>query len=236
MEPQFVYRAFHRDCSGTNSRYGFKSGRSRNEPWLDDWKTLEQHFELSNRYPTPWISTTDDLLRAITIAIRHHESGKRDVRIAVINVEACQGQELYLASDLASENEIDILPWHDNEYLFRWQIPRRAIVACLFFQTLLDRGLYDLVPELCPDEEDVSVDELRGTIQEEWLENRPRRWHLQEVGRKAAELALIFGYGEHVEYIAEEVAEWWEPEVGNIIINTLEQEISNREEDPKCFG
>lgn len=174
--------------------------------------SIQQHFDHVLN-PSPWISTTNDLLRAIKIAADWLNDGKDDITIAVINVKACRNCEFYPGDYLALSYTDENLAVHKTEFLFRWEIPGQAIVACIPFLTLVGRGLWVLVPEV-----------NRGKYWDKWetletwrKEIRKALSHegsgvefLQDVGRRAAEVAFLFGRGDYTEYIGKEVALWWD--------------------------
>lgn len=125
MNPEFLYRAFHEQySSGVNSSNGFRAGARKSKHQDPDRESVRKHFDVGNRYPTPWISTTDNLLRAIKRAHQlAHKHGVAGVSIAVIEVSACRKCEYHFADDLADQFNLESLPWHDEEYLFRYRIP-----------------------------------------------------------------------------------------------------------------
>lgn len=233
MDPQFVYRAFHsRHSSGVNSADGFLSGvrKSEHQDWDSD--SVRKHFNASNRDPTPWISTTTNMLRAIKrahqLSDRHGIGG---VSIAVIDIAECQWCDFNRADDLADAFGLADLPWHSEEYMFRWRIPGTAIVSCLALRTLERRGLYGIVPELL---EDASADAWKEMIRHNWMQEGPDR-HLQAAGRKAARFGFLFGDGEHVEHIGLEAAQWWERRVGRIVKDSFYDTIDFINDTPGWF-
>lgn len=131
----------------------------------------------------------------------------------MIDLAACQDCEYYLAADLAENLDLEPSLWHEEEFLFRWEIPENAIVCCLSLDTLENRGLYDLVPEVLTYG---NVEAWKRLIRENWIIDRPNR-HLREVRRMASWLAFMFGDGVHIDYIGLEAAMWWEERVGRIV-------------------
>lgn len=143
MPPKFLYRVFHDvHSAGINSRDGFRSGLQEFENSRSDKITLGHHSNHLNRNPTPWISTTDEILRAIQRAIvLAGANGIAGVHIAVIAVAICESNPPRKASKLRFDNGLGYDdPWHKREFLIQWEIPRSAIVSSLSFQILRDRG------------------------------------------------------------------------------------------------
>lgn len=176
--------------------------------------SVQGHFDRVLK-PSPWISTTDDLLRAIKIAAEWLNDGKEDVSIAVIDVRACENCEYYSGDYLDKTRN---LTHNKTEFLFRWEIPGHAVVSCYPLWTLVGRGLWILVPEV-----------NRGAYWDKWetleiwrKEIRKASWRkgsgieghgtefMRGVGRRAAEVACLFGRGDHTEHIGKEVALWWD--------------------------
>lgn len=213
MAPTFVYRAFHNiHSAGVNSRDGFKSGLAKSEDVRADEITLKEHSDALNRNPTPWISTTDQLLRAILRAVNLADThGIVGVHIAVISVEKCQPCPPVQASKMRFQLQLGYEPWHNHEFLTRWEIPGNAIVSSLPLQILKNRGMFTMVPQAL---RFAGVDECLGVIMEEWQRVRDKNEYLQDVGVKAARFSHLFGAGEHTEYIGLETARWWEHRVG----------------------
>lgn len=233
MSPTIVYRAFDTHHSaGTGSAHGFTAGLSEYDHQDDDCDSIEDHFNAASRYLTPWISTTSNLLRAIKraqqLSDRHGSSG---VHIAVILVEECNEHRYFLAESLAEQFDLTVRWWHGEEYLFRWEIPCAAVVSCLRLETLEERGLYSMVPELL---QRCSADKWKQRMLANWREDQPDR-HLSAAGCKAAKLAFLFGDGEHTEYVALEAAGWWEDMVGRIVKGALYRTLAGHNDTSCCF-
>lgn len=233
MSSQFLYRAFDEyHSSGVNSSNGFHAGVRKSEYQDHDCDSVREHFDSNNRSPTPWISTTDNLLRAIKRAQQlSGKHGRAGVSIAVIDVQQCRNFQYYLAEDLAEQFDLEPRPWHDEEYLFRWRIPKKAVVCCLSLDTLERRGLFWMVPELL---ERGSVERWRELIIENWRDERPDH-HLTAVGYKAAKFAFLFGDGEHSEHIGLEAAGWWENKVARVVKSSFYQTLAGENDTPECF-
>lgn len=233
MTLQFLYRAFHAEySSGVNSASGFYAGVEKSSRRSRQRQTVARHLDRHNTIPTPWISTSSDLLRAIKRAVQLAERhGSNGVSIAVIDLEECDDCEFYNAADLADTLDIETNHWNEEEYLFRWAIPGDAIVSCLSLETLDDRGLYDVVPELLTRG---TVEMWKRRIMENWLEDRPARYS-KEVGRMAARVAFLFGDGVHTVNIGLEAAEWWEESVGRDVKRSFYRALERGTDDPECF-
>lgn len=193
-------------------------------------ETLQQHFD---RTPGPslWTSTTNDLLRAITIATDRLSGGESDVGIVVINVEACQNCEFYWADYLASKYTAETPTLHKTELLFRWEIPVEAVVVCLPF------GRWLIVHYgTCSRRSTGGV----GT------NGRPSKHGGRVLGRRCGTkdleggfcklwgagprmLHTLFGHGIHTKYIGVEVVLWWD-DGGNIVWRALQGAVY-----PDCF-
>lgn len=172
--------------AGVNSREGFQSALAKSPDSSSDSVTLEQHANDLNRAPTPWISTTNQLFRAILHAVKlaevHEISG---VSIAIIAVSRCRANPPSKTSELRYRYQLRYEAWHNHEFLFRWEIPGRAVVSCLSLQTLVDRGLYTMLPQVLVSN---GVDECMEAIIEEWEETRNKSKYRKRVGVKAAGL------------------------------------------------
>lgn len=233
MTLQYVYRAFHADHSaGENSANGFDAGVKKSSRQSSDRRTIARHLDRNNKILTPWISTSSDLLRAIKRAMQLARSyGSDGVSIAVIDIEECDDCRYYNAAELAETHGIEADRWNEEEYLFRWTIPGDAIVACLSLDTLDDRGLFDVVPELLTRG---SVETWKRTVRENWLEERPKRY-LKKVGQMAARVGLLFGDAEHTDCIGLEAAEWWEERVGRTVKQAFYLALARGTDHPECF-
>lgn len=213
MAPRFIYRAFHDvHSAGVNSHAGFQSGLQQSDPLPPDIVTLDEHANQHNRNPTPWISTTDQLLRVILRAVKiANEHGIAGVHIAIIDFAKCTSSPPRKARDIRYAYRLGYEPWHAHEFLCKWEIPGNAIVSLLSLQTLSDRGLFVMVPQVL---DYPVVDVCMEQIIEDWEQIRSSDRYLQEVGVKAAEFGYLFGAGVHTEYIGLEAAQWWESRVG----------------------
>lgn len=229
----FLYRAFHRDVSaGVNCIHGFHAGVRESDYQDPDDETVAMHFDKRNRDPTPWISTTSDILRAIKRALqlaRYH--GSDGVYIAIIDLDECEGYEFHRATCLANRHDLEIHPWHQDEFMFRWRIPMEAMVCRLTLNTLISRGLYTELPEI---RARCSVEAWKEKIMNNWVQVRPGRYFV-DVGRKAARFAFLFGDGEHTEFVGLEAAAWWEARVGRIVKGTLFKELRKGTVHADCF-
>lgn len=233
MVSQFLYRAFHVSySSGKNCAHGFRAGASESENQLPDSDSVRLHLNGSKRYRTPWISTTENLLRAIKRAQQlTNEYGSADISIAVIEVAACLPCEYYLAADLASAYGLGSRRWWDEEYLFRFSIPNEAVVCCLSLDTLQERGLYEIVPEL---RTSISADRWKKLIGENWSDTCQRH-HLTNAGSKAAKFGFLFGDGVHTAHIGLEAAGWFEEWVASIVKRRFYAVLRQENETPDCF-
>lgn len=217
--PQFVFRAFH---SGSGSKYssgGFRSTLNGTRLNGDDpiCKSLLRHFDKSNRVPTPWISATDDLLRALNIACNWQHEGKEGVSIAVISTRFSGRGGVHSAEALSEKYNLQDSDHIDpvlrrTEWLFRFEVPKEAVKPCLPLQRLLSQGLYRVVPALDVGSQQwgggpVSLDEMRVAVKESVLQ-RSGRGQFTDEGRTAGEVALLFGRGEHRKLIVRQVLGW----------------------------
>lgn len=217
--PQFVFRAFH---SGSGSKYssgGFRSTLDGTSPngYGSIRKSLIRHFDKRNRVPTPWISATDDLLRALNIACNWQHEGKEGISIAVISTRFSGRSEVHSAQALSVKHKLKLSDHTDpvlrkTEWLFRFEVPKEAVKPCLPLQTLLSQGLYRVVPALDVGSQQwgggpVSLDEMRVAVKESVLQESGRGPFTDE-GRTAGEVALLFGRGEHRKLIVRQVLRW----------------------------
>lgn len=98
-------------------------------------------------------------------------------------------------------------------------------------ETLENRGLYDLVPEVLTH---ASVEEWKQLIWDNWMKDRPRRY-MRAVGRMAAEVACLFGDSEHMQCVGFKAASWWEEDVGKIVKRSFYMTIGRTTELIECF-
>ena len=102
------------------------------------WKPLRQHFDWSNRIPTPFLSTWDSDQKALETAIGREERGCQNVRIAVIEVDILEEEDIWFArlTDLVERFNV-FLPERtrmylsSREYLCLRRIPSRAVIEVM---------------------------------------------------------------------------------------------------------
>lgn len=214
MPPKFLYRACHSvHSSGVNSRNGFQSSLPKSDDCSPDAVTLEQHNDDENVAATPWISTTDRLLDAIlrAVALSKSHGSTTAVHLAIIGIAQCAPDKPSKASQLRYRAGLVYDTHHAHEFLFRWRIPAGAIVSCLALQTLVERGLYVMLPQV---QRGLDFEDCALAIMDEWESVRDKNKYLQQVGVKAAKFALLFGRDPYTEYVGLEAAKWWESRVG----------------------
>lgn len=139
--------------------------------------------------------------------------GKQGVAIAVIDCDKSIPAEPVLAEHLSMLYRIGDgkdPSLRMAEWLWPYLIPKRGIVACLLLQTLVDRGLYTVVPAFDPGcwkgpviPAETMREEVRTYI---LLRGGYGPW--ADAGTMAGKVAIMFGEGDHTEYIAREVF-WW---------------------------
>lgn len=135
MSPKLLYRAFHSaHLAGVNSRDGFQSGLARSADPSSDSVALGQYANSLNRDPTPWISTTDQLLRVILHAVKlaevHETAG---VGIAIIAVSKCKVKPPTKTSELRFRHQLRYEAWHHHEFPFRWEI---LLFSCYLYHAI----------------------------------------------------------------------------------------------------
>lgn len=159
---RFLYRTSHRDSAGRFDGEVFASAsrRMKGGVFLRQWMHDEakahflNHFDLENREPTMFLSTTDNLMRALNIACRLHHSSHKDVVITVIDLEAA---DLDAHNVTHAEAIAKLLGWPEpskyrTEWLFLGRIKQTAIVKQVRYQDLLDRRVFDIFPALASNE------------------------------------------------------------------------------------
>ena len=100
--PDRLYRVFDDSSVSTYRRYGFRSPNqsftvrdAEDAPFM--WKPLRQHLDWSNRIPTLFLSTWDSGQKALETAIGREECGCQNVRIAVIEVDILEEEDIWFA-------------------------------------------------------------------------------------------------------------------------------------------
>lgn len=135
MSLKLLYRALHSaHLAGVNSRGGFQSGLARSADPSSYSVTLGQHANGLNRDPTPWILTTDQLLRAILHAVKlaevHETAG---VGIAIIAVSKCKVNPPTKTSELRFRHQLRYEAWNHHEFLFRWE---SLLFSCYLYRAI----------------------------------------------------------------------------------------------------
>lgn len=166
---RILFRTWSSGSAGVNSRQGCLSGdqNQRNISAGEMIKTFNNHINLDNRNPTFFISTTDDPIRALSIAIKKSFCGEEDVQIAIIR------SLKYVSGKAVAKKCFGLKAClFKTEFLFLWEIAASETMHVVSLHTLTRRGLYNRCPVLDPDcWPDVeralpSLDELRQQIQE----------------------------------------------------------------------
>jgi hypothetical protein len=127
--------------------------------WVHDQAEAHflKHFDIDNREPTMFLSTTEDLLRALNIACHLHCQACEDIVVTIIDLEAADldarrgtfdAHHLTHAEAMATK-----LGWEDakiyhTEWLFLGRIKQSAVVKHIHYQHLVDHGLYNVFPSL----------------------------------------------------------------------------------------
>jgi hypothetical protein len=191
-----LFRTWSSKSAGVNSRQGCLSGNQNQRNFTIDEmiQTFNNHRNLDNRNPTFFISTTDDPIRALSIAIKKDFCGEEDVQVAIIRSDAyILGEELASAFGLNS-------CLFQTEFLFLWEIKASEIMHVVPLKTLISRGLYKRCPVLDPSlwvdvEQGLpSLPELRRQICENNEDAyEPIRTWPERSGRYVLAIAKCFG-------------------------------------------
>jgi hypothetical protein len=158
LPPRFLYRTSHRDSAGSidGEVIASASWRIKGDAFLRQWMHDEanahflNHFNPENREPTMFLSTTDNLMRALNIACRLCHESREDIVITVIDLEAA---DLDAHNVTHAEAIAKLLGWPEpvkyrTEWLFLGRIKQTAIVKQVRYQDLLDQGVFDIFPAL----------------------------------------------------------------------------------------
>ena len=150
-----VYRAVHDESRGVNN-----DGEDITAGNLDQrhfktkyevYYSIRDHIK-RHEVPSPWISVTPDLIRAMARAGQNRQSGKTGVRIFVIdatklvNIFGVQEALKYLKSPQAMKYNTEWLVWQ--------RISAEAVVCCWYLEKLEKSTLHNLFPWLKPRLED----------------------------------------------------------------------------------
>jgi hypothetical protein len=148
LPSRFLYRTSHRDSAGSFDGEVFASASWRMKggvllrQWINDEAEahFSNHFNLENREPTMFLSTTNNLMRALNIACRLHHNGHEGIVITVIDLEAA-GLDAHNVTH--AEAIARLLGWPEpskyrTEWLFLGRIKQTAIMKQVRYQDLLD--------------------------------------------------------------------------------------------------
>jgi len=193
---RILFRTWSSESAGVNSRQGCLSGdQDRRDVGVDEMiSTFNNHRNLDNRSPTFFISTTDDPIRALSIAVTKGFHGEENVQIAIIRSDNYMlGEEFGLAFGFKS-------CLFKTEFLFLWEIKATEIMHVVSLNALISRGLFKIFPvldpECWPDVEQAlpSLEGLRQQIHEN-NENAYKPIHSwpERSGRYVLAIAKLFG-------------------------------------------
>jgi len=232
---RILFRTWSSESAGVNSRQGCLSGdqNRRNFSVNEMTETFNNHRNLDNRNPTFFISTTDDPIRALSIAVNKSFDGEEDVQIAIIRSDtyiSCKE----LASALGLKSYL-----YKTEFLFLWEIEANAIIHVVCLDTLIDRGLFKkcrvLDPNCWPDVQEAlpPLPDLRLQMRENNEKAyKPIPTWPERSGRYVLAIAKCFGNNVPLRAIASliwdrgthfEPNNYWEDELHMRVRDAIEQ-------------
>ncbi|OTA99024.1 hypothetical protein M426DRAFT_96114 [Hypoxylon sp. CI-4A] len=156
---------------------------------IEYWELREHvwnHAGLSNMEPTPFISVTNDLMRALSQALRTSHDDPNVYIICICPWLLIPGSYIP-CSQLRERLDLQEPEKYATEYLVWQEIPEQSIVCRLRVSDLLSSKLLDVFPSLGTSQKDLGVEELRLLLMNDFQ-------HLNdESPRIAAEAFVLLG-------------------------------------------
>ncbi|OAP60295.1 hypothetical protein AYL99_05297 [Fonsecaea erecta] len=188
--------------------------------WVHD--TPEQHFanhfDKDSLYPTMFISTTPEFLRAVQIAVRHYRYGRHGIKITVIDVE--KARQSY--HDITNARDIvRRLNWDEEDavkFKSEWLFLGRVKACAIVHQIDLDARFFEFLCRLFPTfNNELYLRELRSNIAKDFCISNPYPYEQPNQGKddaeKCATLANRLGpwmreKGDVYEVIVRQIRSW----------------------------
>jgi len=194
---RILFRTWSSSSAGTNSRQGCRSGdRNRNIGEREVAEHFENHRNLDNRVPTCFISTTDDPVRALKIAIDLQGQGDVNIHISIIRSNNYLWGEA-LASLFSHRNRA----LFRTEFLFLWEIKATEILHVISLGALERSNLLSKFKVLDPEYWGRDTLPSLLEIRQEICDNNKQAWDAnsrtwpERSGRYVAAIAKCFGNG-----------------------------------------
>lgn len=198
---KFLFRTWSRSSAGVNTPRGFRSA-DQNRRYLtlaEASENFHKHSQQNSRVPTCFISTTDDPVRALKLAIEKAVNGEDEIHISII-----RSRDYHYPAELANECGLRTC-LYKTEFLFLWEIEDADIVHVVSLASLVDNRLLDIFKVLDPDYwDDEGEDPLppQREIREQIKENNKEAWTSgkkdtwpERSGRFVASIAKCFEDG-----------------------------------------
>ncbi|CAE6491850.1 unnamed protein product [Rhizoctonia solani] len=152
---RIVFRVFDRSSfRGYNPATGFVATGFDKNPFLDEKQLAEAHLNWGQSSVfTPWISTTRRWLWAIWEMNRRANNMNTEIRVAVIDLEACRGSAkppVHALSALGSTSYSSYRNFanHSDEILIYGRVPPEAVISIWPFEKLSELAW---LPKSIPD-------------------------------------------------------------------------------------
>ncbi|KAH7462782.1 hypothetical protein FOMA001_g18271 [Fusarium oxysporum f. sp. matthiolae] len=167
FEIPIYYRAIH--CESPSEVQGGHRARLFPPPAFDSLvlRTLQNHVrrhaQFGNRTPTPFISVTDDLLRALSIAFRSY-TDKEDVAILLVDPWKLAAGNYLRCNSLRSKIGLGCKDVYNTEILIWGEIPLESIICRWGRSPIMNSGLLDVLPSLRHLSPDADLSSLRDGL------------------------------------------------------------------------
>ncbi|KIY00882.1 uncharacterized protein Z520_03548 [Fonsecaea multimorphosa CBS 102226] len=176
--PNYLFFTSHCDSATQASSAGVYCGSwARDTLFMWQWihDTPQQHFDchfnMQSTYPTMFISTTSEFLRALLIAVGHHRRQRYGIKITVIDVKKAMEShhDITHAREIAQRLHREDAAKKKSEWVFLGRVKPCAIVHQIDFDATLCNSLFRLFPTF---QDQAYLWELRSNI--------PRDFHLSD--------------------------------------------------------
>jgi hypothetical protein len=170
FERPIYYRAIH--CEPPSEVQGGHRARLFPPPAFDSLglrtfqNHVRRHAQFGNRIPTPFISVTDDLLRALSIAFRAY-TDKEDVAILLVDPWKLAAGNYLRCNSLRSKIGLGCKDVYNTEILIWVEIPLDSIICRWGRSYILNSELLDVLPSLRHLSPNADLSSLRDTLRDD---------------------------------------------------------------------